>query len=133
MLRVNPQDLRAKKHAAVAGCLAFELQSQREILIRLFCGQVSVLVGRALAEDRSLLYDPLFVAILLPASKVFPVKERNPAPFLRSLSQGAQPEEQRYCEYPTTSFHDKPSACAHLEIVTRTGENIIMLRAEEAR
>src|SRR6266568_6805593 len=105
MLRVNAENLRVKKHAAVAGCLAFELEAQSEILIRLFCGQVSVLVGCALAEDGSLLHHPLFFAILRPTSKVFSIEERNPAAPLWSLSQGAQPEEERHGEYATASFH----------------------------
>ncbi|PYV75629.1 MAG: hypothetical protein DMG97_06035 [Acidobacteria bacterium] len=43
---------------------------------------------------------------------VFSIEESNPAAFMRSLSQGAQPEEERYGKYPTTSFHDKSSASA---------------------
>src|SRR6266700_1843967 len=106
MLRVNAENLRVKKHAAVAGCLAFELEAQSEILIRLFCGQVSVLVGCALAEDGSLLHHPLLVAILLPAGKVFSIEERNPAALMRSLSPRTQPKEESYREYPRPSFHD---------------------------
>src|SRR5690242_6584746 len=93
MLRVNSQNLRAKKHAAVACRLSFELESKGEILVRLFCSQIPVFVGRALAEDGSLLHHPLFVAILLPAAEILPIEERNPAAFLWRLSQCAQTEE----------------------------------------
>src|SRR5437660_1245998 len=112
MLRVDTRNLGMNEYAAVARGLAFEFEAQHEIPISLFRGQVSILVGGAFAEDSSLLNDPLFLTILLPAAQVFSIEESNPAAFMRSLSQGAQPEEERYGKYPTTSFHDKSSASA---------------------
>src|SRR5205814_2785481 len=78
VLRIHPGHSGVDKHTAVSRCLPFKSNPQGEILVTFFCGQVSVFVCGAAANNSPVVNNPALISIRFPAGEIFTVEEANP-------------------------------------------------------
>jgi hypothetical protein len=100
---IDTKNTRTKKTSAVAERFALKFQPQIKIAIGLFGCQIAVLVGFALAENRS-------VFGVFSAAQILSIEWRQPAIFGRPLSKRPNSQDQTGGDNEENSSHGRDLA-----------------------